>query len=180
MNKNINFKLKFLSIISFLTTISLIFSNFNIFLPVFPYLKLEFSESLIYTITLLFGIKFGLISFFAMNFIKTFFFSFLGWPGFLIRISSIIVIFFLGKFNKKKFFFYYILTGIMLNIIIKILISIIFWLYLYNIPNQVVKIIIPISIIFNIFKMILNYILAKKIINFIFKIQKIYKITLTE
>ncbi|GMB10890.1 MAG: ECF transporter S component [Candidatus Improbicoccus devescovinae] len=177
-----------LAINAFLATISLIFiliSRMQI-IPFPFFLRLEFSDAPIFAATLIFGVQSGILILIAVCFIRSIFFSTIGYSGFIMRIISIIPIISLGIYNKisskfyknlqKRYLILCMLLGILWYIIIKIPISFLFWVYLHNFPSEFIKKIIPTIIIpVNIIKISFNYLLGIYIANLINKVSDIVK-----
>ncbi|MDR1240425.1 MAG: ECF transporter S component [Oscillospiraceae bacterium] len=145
---------------SLLAAISLVLSVIcrSLIFPIIPFLKLEISDAPIFAASLIFGIPSGLSILFVVSLLKTLFFSIAGWPGFVLRMLSAILILFLGIYKqKRKFLVLIIILAIITYIIIKTPFSYIFWVYLHGMsPESIKKAMLPIIIPFNIFKVIIN------------------------
>ena len=165
----INSKTKKIALSGLFASFSLLLSFLGHYLtiPMFLGFKLDISDFPVFTSTLLFGSSYGYIILFVVNFIKTFFFSSAGWPGFFMRITSFISIFFLGLFFKKKrnLFFYSTLSVIVL-ILIKVPMSCLFWVIFKSMPiDQLYNLVFPIILPYNLLKSLINTLLAVIVYN---------------
>lgn len=131
-------------------------------IPMFLGFKLDISDFPIFTSTLLFGSSYGYIILFAVSFIRTLSFSIAGWPGFFMRFSSFISIFFLGLFyKKKKKLTFYSLISIVSYILLKIPISYIFWTKFNSMSHdQILSLILPVIIPCNLIRIAINVLLS--------------------
>ena len=140
-----------------------LFGNITIF-PIFPFLKLDFSEFPVYLATLIYGIPSGLSVLFTVSLIRMLLFSTSGIIGFIIRSSSVIIILFLGlslRFKNKILKFFIITIGLCINITVKLLLNYYFWINFFAISREFLssalfKIILP----YNFIKLSLCIILA--------------------
>ncbi len=142
------------SLFSSISLILALFGNITIF-PVFPFLKLDFSEFPIYLATLIYGVPSGLSVLFTVSLIRMLLFSTSGIIGFIIRSSSVIIILFLGlslRFKNKILKFFIITIGLCINIIIKLSLNYYFWINFFSISRELLssalfKIILPYNLI---------------------------------
>jgi len=159
-NVDSNLNTKRISANALLAAISLLLSIFArpIAVPFIPFLKIDFVDVPIFASTLLFGMSSGSVILFSVSFIKTLFFSIAGWTGFVMRMTSIVIVFFLGIYYKKQKYFLILCTiSILISILIKSPISYIFWVYFHSTPAEIIKSrMLPIIIPLNVIKMIIN------------------------
>ena len=156
----INPKAKKIALSGLFATFSLLFSFMGHYLviPMFLGFKLDISDFPIFTSTLLFGPSYGYVTLIVVNFIKMFFFSTSGWPGFFMRITSIISVFFFGLYfkYKKRLIFYSTLSILILNLI-KVPLSCLFWVIFKSMPiDQLFPLIFSTILPYNLVKSIIN------------------------
>ena len=143
-------------IMSFLVKIPII--------PLFPFLKLEISDVPIFICSLTSGMSSAVSVLIVVTAIRTLFFSSASWPGFVFRMISVVMIFFLCLSKKKSNMIYKILCislGILIYIIVKIPINYLLWINIFGISKSLLDNLLFTAVIpFNIIKCILNCILA--------------------
>lgn len=131
-------------------------------IPSVPFLKLDISDIPIFIATLMSGITSGVTVLFCVSLIRTLLFSTAGWAGFIIRMTSVVIIFMLGKFcrNKNRNIFYTVfiaLIAVILCVFLKTAISYILWMLFFNMSKEYLNGIIFTAVIpFNIIKSVLN------------------------
>lgn len=145
-------------------TFSLLLSFIGHYLtiPMFLGFKLDLSDFPIFTSTLLFGPSYGYVTLITVDFIKTFCFSSAGWPGFFMRLTSVISVFFLGIYfkHKKKLCFYSILSIVIL-ILIKVPMSCLFWIIFKSMPiDQLLPVIFSLILPYNLIKSVINTLIS--------------------
>ena len=162
MIKKINIKKIALS--GLFATFSLLFSFLGHYLvvPMFLGFKLDLSDFPIFTSTLLLGSSYGYIILLVVSFIRSFSFSIAGWPGFFMRMVSILPIFFLGLYRKhNKMLFLYSMLSVISYIILKIPISYIFWTKFNSISSSVMSsLIFPVVVPYNFIKILINIVIS--------------------
>jgi riboflavin transporter FmnP len=132
--------------------------------PPLPFLKLEISDVPIFISALIFGMPSAISILTVVTVLRTLLLSSAGWPGFIFRMTSVVIIFFLCLSKRFSNIFYKILCiflGTLVYVIIKIPINYILWINMFGmsktlLDNLLFTVIIP----FNIIKCLLNYILA--------------------
>lgn len=155
-SQNIVFSLISL-VIAFITRVPVI--------PSLPFLKLDISDAPILIATLISGVSSGISVLVTVSIMRFMLFSSAGIVGFLIRMTSILVILSLGYFRKENKNFIkkiiVLLLGIASCIAIKIPLNYVFWVYMFSIPKDVIlNMLMPYILPFNIFKIFLNCIIA--------------------
>ena len=149
-------------------------------IPVFPFLKLDFSDIPIFLSSLISGIPSGLTALFVSLILRTFMFSSSGWIGFIIRSTSAIVILFLGIFNsdkiKKSYKILWITFGILLCLIVKLFINYFLWINFFNISPEIIdKFMVSIIIPYNLLKLMITVFGSFILLNHVVKVIKIAK-----
>lgn len=177
MNKKIN--AKHIAIIALLSSLSIILAqisrNLSI-VPGFPMLKADFSDVPIFISTLSFGTFHGILVLLSVSIIRALFFSSTGIFGFIMKMTSIVSVFFLGMYHKrKKFLVLLCILATLLSLLIKLPISYIFWSKFNSMsPDQIKMLIFPIIIPYNLFKLLINLLvsvfLSKKLKNALNKV----------
>ncbi len=153
--------------------LALIFGKISIF----PFLKLDFSDIPVFLATLISGTSSGIIVLFIVSFLRSLMFSSAGWIGFLIRITTVIVIFGLGLFWHKKIKMIYKILGIsffvILSLIFKLMLNYYFWVNFFGIsPSVINSMLMAIILPYNLLRILISLIAAiflekplKKLIN---------------
>lgn len=146
-------------------------------LPIFPFLKLDFSDIPVFLSTLISGIPSGLIVLFVSLILRTFMFSSSGWIGFVIRSTSAIIVVFLGIFNsnkiKKPFKILGITFGILICLFFKLIINYLLWTNFFNIsPTIINKFMISVIIPYNLLKLVITILSSYILGNYVNKIIK--------
>lgn len=144
-------------------------------LPIFPFLKLDFSDIPVFLSTLISGIPSGLIVLFVSLILRTFMFSSSGWIGFVIRSTSAIIVIFLGIFNsnKKPFKIFGITFGILICLFFKLIINYLLWTNFFNIsPTIINKFMISVIIPYNLLKLVITILSSYILENYVNKIIK--------
>ncbi len=140
------------------------------FLPIFPFLKLDFSDIPVFLATLILGIPSGITVLLISSAFRAFMFSSAGILGFIMRLTSLIMILFIGFFSKLKINkFYKILgvgTGTLVCLFIKLIINYYVWInFFYISPLLLKKIMFTIIVPYNLLKLLItvgaSYALAK-------------------
>ena len=134
-------------------------------IPMFPFLKLDFSDIPVFLITIISGIPSGITVLLISSALRTLMFSTAGWLGFIIRSTSIIIILFIGLVNKmktKKIYKALIITlGIIFCTSIKIILNYFMWTNFYGItPEAVDALLVSIILPYNALKLIISTIVA--------------------
>ena len=130
--------------------------------PSVPFLKLDISDIPILIATLASGTTSGITVLFSVSILRTILFSSAGWAGFIIHMTSAISVIIIGEFLKDKNASIIknipiILLATLLCMSIKIPISYILWVYIFNMPKEYLNgIIFTIIIPFNIIKSMIN------------------------
>lgn len=148
--------------------------NISIF-PVFPFLKADISDMPVFLSTIIFGIPSGVNILLTVSTIRALLFSSSSWIGFVIRLTSIIIIFSLGFSKKIKSKFLKVLIiilGVVLCLILKLSLNYFFWINFFSISKSVISsllftIILPYNIIKILVSLILAIILKKHLIKYI-------------
>ncbi|MDR1364362.1 MAG: ECF transporter S component [Oscillospiraceae bacterium] len=151
--------------------INSLLASFSVFLAILcraftvsgiPFLKFDIADVPVFAATLVFGFPSGFAILFTASFVRALFFSTAGWTGFIMRITSVVVILFLEIYRKKrKFLILILIATIITYLIIKIPISYVFWTYFHGVSPVVLKsAILPIIIPFNLIKTLINILLA--------------------
>lgn len=156
MKKQNTIQLAINSLFASLSVILSIIGHYISF-PVFGF-KLEFSDIPVFTSSLLFGPSTGYLILFISSFIRSLFFSVAGIPGFIMKMTSIIPVFFLGIYYRKKRWLILLCTlSLIISIVVKIPISYIFWTKFSSMsPEQIKKLLFPIIIPYNFIKLLVN------------------------
>ncbi len=133
--------------------------------PMFPFLKLDFSDIPVFLITLISGIPSGVTVLLISSALRTLMFSTAGWLGFIVRSTSIMMIIFIGltnRINCNKIYKTLIITiGIILCTAIKIILNYFMWTNFYGItPEAVNALLVSIIIPYNSLKLIVSTVLA--------------------
>lgn len=151
------------AIFSAVSIILAFMGSFSIF-PVFPFLKADISDVPVFLATLLFGIPSGITILLTVSIIRALLFSSSGWIGFVIRITSAIVVIFLGtsKKCKNKLFKIFIITlGIALCLILKLSLNYFFWINFFSISKETINsLLFTIILPYNIIKILISILLA--------------------
>ncbi len=133
-------------------------------LPVFPFLKLDFSDIPVFLVTLISGIPSGIIVLLVSSSFRALMFSSAGWAGFIIRLTSLVVILSTGVFNKcnsKILKFFGISLGVIICLFLKLIINYFLWINLFFISPEVLnKFMFPIIIPYNLIKLLTTIVLA--------------------
>lgn len=159
MKINKTLKITYNSVFIVLTLLLGYFGRLSI-LPVFPFLKLDVSDIPIFLATIISGVPSGMIVLLISSSIRTLMFSSAGWAGFIIRLTSLIVVFFIGMFGKYKNKFlkiFGIVFGASLCLFIKLIINYFLWINLFFISPEVLdKFMFPIIIPYNLIKLLIT------------------------
>ena len=133
-------------------------------IPLLPFLKLEVTDAPIFLCTLIFGMSSSVPVLIVVNAGRTLFLSSASWPGFIFRMTSIIIILFLELSKKNSNIVYKILCiglGTLIYIAIKIPINYFFWINVFGISKPILDNLLFTAVVpFNIIKFILNCVLA--------------------
>lgn len=112
-------------------------------ISIFPFLKLDFSDMPIFLATLVSGASSGITVLFIVSFLRSLMFSSAGWIGFLIRITTVIVVIGLDLFWRKKIKMVYRILGIsffvILCLIVKLVLNYYFWINFFGISPYVIN-----------------------------------------
>lgn len=112
-------------------------------ISIFPFLKLDFSDIPVFLATLILGASSGITVLLVVSFLRSLMFSSAGWIGFLIRITTIIVIFGLNLFWHKKIKMIYKVLGIsffvVLCLAVKLMLNYYFWINFFGISPSVIN-----------------------------------------
>lgn len=156
MKINKTLKITYNSVFIVLTLILGYFGRLSI-LPVFPFLKLDFSDMPIFLATLICGIPSGAVVLLVSSSFRTLLFSSAGWAGFIIRLTSLIVTLFIGIFGKQKNKFIKIsgiTFGTIICLFLKLLINYFLWINLFFISPEVLnKFMFPVIVPYNVIKL---------------------------
>lgn len=151
------------AIFSAVSIILAFIGSFSIF-PVFPFLKADVSDMPVFLATLLFGIPSGTTILLTVSIIRALLFSSSGWIGFIIRITSIIVVVFLGiskKYENKLFKTLILALGIALCLILKLSLNYFFWINFFSISKKTISsLLFTIILPYNIIKVLISIFLA--------------------
>ena len=177
MSKKIN--AKNIAIIALLSSLSIILAqvsrNLSV-VPGFPMLKADFSDVPIFISALSFGTFHGILVLLSVSIIRALFFSSMGIFGFIMKMTSIVSVFFLGIYHKKKKFLVLLcILAMLLSLLIKLPISYIFWAKFNSMSFEQIKMLIfPVIIPYNLSKLLINFLisvfLSKKLKNVLSKI----------
>lgn len=133
-------------------------------IPLLPFLKLEVSDVPIFICALISGMSSAVPVLIVVTTIRTLFLSSASWPGFIFRMTSVVMIFFLCLSKKKSniiYKFFCISLGILVYITVKIPINYFLWINIFGISKPLLDDLLFTAVIpFNIIKCILNCILA--------------------
>lgn len=157
---------KIVAVNSFLGIISLMLAILGkIPAPGVPFLGIEFIDAPVFISAMIFGVTQGISILVCVGFVKSLFFSVAGFSGFIMRLTSMALVFMLAggnKFSKKKMMLR-IFLGIIIFILIKMPISYFFWTRLHGMPPEMIKpIMLTIVAPVNILKAFLNVFVALK------------------
>ena len=158
------------SMFSVMSLVLAFLGNLTLF-PVFPYLKADLSDMPIYLATLISGTSSGLTVLLIVSAIRMLLFSASGWIGFIIRITSTVLIIFLGtsrKYNIPKLFKVIIVgIGIVMCIFVKLSLNYFFWTNFFPISKECLNsllwsIILPYNIAKILFSLFIAFWVKKK------------------
>ena len=176
--KNIT-KVQRITISSLLASFSILLSQISRYLsiPGLPMLKFDFSDIPIFVSTLIFDQFHGYLIIFVVSIIKYTLFSSVGWMGFIMRMISVVPIFFLNMYNKKKKnIILYSFLSIIFSLLIKIPMNYILWINFFSMNldqvNSMMKIILPYNIIKYIINIYISVLLSNKLKNIMDKNEK--------
>lgn len=148
-------------------------------LPVFPFLKLDFSDIPVFLATIISDVPSGILVLLVSSSFRMFLFSSAGFAGFIVRLTSLIIVFSLGLSNKFKNKFFKIsnlIFGAFVCLIIKLIINYFLWINLFFIPDEILKkFMFPVIIPYNVAKLLITISAAlylKKPMEKLFKISK--------
>ena len=146
-----------IAINSLFASLSVVLGLVAHYLNVFGF-RFDFSDIPVFISTLLFGAPSGCLILFVSSFIKTLFFSVAGVPGFFLRMSYIVSIFFLGIYYKKKRFLTLLsIASIITCLIVKLPMSYIFWTRFGSMSyEQIRALIFPVIIPHNLIRISIN------------------------
>lgn len=155
------------------------FGRLSIF-PVFPFLKLDFSDIPVFLVTIISGIPSGIFVLLISSAFRSLMFSSSGWMGFIIRSTSLIMIIFIGIFYKAKIKKIYkilgIILGILLCLIIKLMLNYFVWLNFFSISHDLVNaFMLSIIVPYNFLKLIITTVSAFLLANPVRKIMKSFE-----
>ncbi len=155
------------------------FGRLSIF-PVFPFLKLDFSDIPVFLVTLIFGIPSGILVLLISSVFRALMFSSSGWIGLVIRSTSLIVVVFIGMFYKEKFKKVYKILGITLGIFlcltIKLILNYFLWINFFSISPELLNTFMASVIIpYNLLKLIITTVSAILLVNPVKKLIKSFK-----
>lgn len=152
--------------------LAVLFGKFSIS----PFLKLDFSDIPIFLATLISGASSGITVLFIVSFLRSLLFSSAGWIGFLIRITTAIVVVGLDLFWHKKVKIVYKILGITfciaLCLTVKLSLNYYFWINFFGISPDVINsmiliIILPYNLLKILFALIGALLLEKPLKNLI-------------
>lgn len=162
-NKNSVSLAVYSSIFSAVSIILAFIGSFSIF-PVFPFLKADISDMPVFLATLLFGIPSGTTILLTVSIIRALLFSSSGWIGFVIRITSIIIVAFLGisrRYKNKLFKILIITLGIALCLALKLSLNYFFWINFFSISKETINsLLLTIILPYNIIKVLISILFA--------------------
>ena len=149
---------------------SLILALFFGKISIFPFLKLDFSDLPVFLATLISGASSGIIVLFVVSFLRSLMFSSAGWIGFLIRITTVIVVIGLDLFWHKKIKTLYKVLGISFFVIlclsVKLVLNYYFWINFFGISPGVINgmlatIILPYNLLKTTLMLVVSILLEK-------------------
>lgn len=112
--------------------------------PVFPFLKLDFSDIPVFLSAIVLGAPYGVMALLVASALRTLLFSSSGWIGFAIRFTSVIVIMFIGWFYKSKFSpaakMFGLIAGSVLCLAVKLTLNCFFWINCFSIFQEVLNV----------------------------------------
>ena len=158
------------SMFSVMSLVLAFLGNLTLF-PVFPYLKADLSDMPIYLATLISGAPSGMTVLLTVSTIRMLLFSASGWIGFIIRMTSTVLIIFLGiaqKYTLSKIFKIIIVgIGIVICIFVKLSINYFFWTNFFPISKECLNsllwsIILPYNIAKISFSLLIAFLVKKK------------------
>ena len=158
------------SMFSVMSLVLAFLGNLTLF-PVFPYLKADLSDMPIYLATLISGASSGMTVLLTVSTIRMLLFSASGWIGFIIRMTSTVLIIFLGiaqKYTLSKIFKIIIVgIGIVICIFVKLSINYFFWTNFFPISKECLNsllwsIILPYNIAKISFSLLIAFLVKKK------------------
>lgn len=134
-------------------------------ISIFPFLKLDFSDLPVFLATLISGASSGIIVLFVVSFLRSLMFSSAGWIGFLIRITTVIVVIGLDLFWHKKIKMIYKILGIsffiVLCLIFRLILNYYFWIDFFGIsPNIIDGMLFTIILPYNLLRILASLIAA--------------------
>ncbi|BED92354.1 MAG: ECF transporter S component [Candidatus Paraimprobicoccus trichonymphae] len=157
-----------------MSAVSLMFSFFIKIpvIPSLPFLRLEFSDCVIFLASGLFGIKSGILVLLVTQILRFLLLSTLGLVGLVVHLCAVVLVIVFGilkkikKLNQKIFL---ILTGILISVLIKVPLNNFFIINFLGMQKETLnKILFPV-IMFNVLKDSINCALAVILILFVTK-----------
>ncbi|MDO4504448.1 MAG: ECF transporter S component [Clostridia bacterium] len=135
-----------------------------------PFLKLDFSDIPAFLATLLFGFSSGAIVLIVSSLIRSMMFSSVGWISFVVKLTMLLMLFFISKANEiNKRTYKIILVGSVLYLTIKLFLNCLVWKYFFGMTTEFLKtIIFPLAIPYNCTRLLINIVVS----NILFKYMK--------
>ena len=129
--------------------------------PIFPFLTLDFSDIPVVLATLISGSTAGVVVLFVVSALRAITFSSAGWIGFIIRLTSMVIIFGLEIFWRKQFNKFYKIFGIVISVIlcltIKLIINYCLWINMFGISKDLLNgLMLSIIVPYNVAKIIIT------------------------
>lgn len=136
-----------------------------------PFLKLDFSDIPAFFTTLLFGFSSGAIALIVSSLIHSIMFSSVGWISFVVKLTMLLILFFISKsneINKRTHKIILILVGSVLYLTIKLFLNRLVWKYFFGMTTEFLKtVIFPIAIPYNCIRLLINIVVSKILFKYV-------------
>ena len=136
-----------------------------------PFLKLDFSDIPAFLATLLFGFSSGAIVLIISSLIRSMMFSSVGWISFVVKLTMLLMLFFISKsneINKRTHKIILILVGSILYLVIKLISNYFIWRYFFGMTTEFLKtIMLPIVIPYNCIRLLVNLVVSSILFKYV-------------
>ena len=134
-----------------------------------PFLKLDFSDIPAFLATLLFGFSSGAIVLIISSLIRSMMFSSVGWISFVVKLTMLLMLFFISKANEiNKRTYKIILVGSILYLSIKLILNYFIWKYFFGMTTEFLKtIMLPIIIPYNCIRLLVNLVVSSILFKYV-------------
>ena len=136
-----------------------------------PFLKLDFSDIPAFLATLMFGFSSGAIVLIVSSLIRSMMFSSVGWFSFVVKLTMLLILFFISKsneINKRTHKIILILIGSVLYLTIKLFLNYFIWKYFFGMTTEFLKtIMLPIVIPYNCIRLLVNLVVSSILFKYV-------------